>query len=235
MWRGQIEGLAPHARVVALDLPGFGDSPPPGDGKVQSVDAMATHVISVADALGFDRFVLAGMSMGGYVAFALLKKHRARVIGLALIDTRPDPDTAEGKRKRLDDADRVNANGTEFMLEPQLGRLLSTRTLSERPDLKNAVELMMRRSHKDGVASTMRGLAERRDSRAELGKIDVPTLVIVGADDVITPPPIARDMASHIPGAQLAVIQNAGHMTPFEQPAATNVALRALLRKVGAK
>jgi pimeloyl-ACP methyl ester carboxylesterase len=236
MYRGQIDGLSGHARVVALDLPGFGDSPSVADAsKTQTMDALATHVIAVADALGFDRFVLGGTSMGGYVAFAVLRKHRARVLGLALMDTRAEPDSPEGKKKRYDDAERVAHEGTGFMIEPQLGRLLSPRTVVERPDLKNAAELMMRRSAVDGVAATMRGLGERRDARAELAKIDVPTVVIVGSDDVITPPPVAKAMASAIPGAQLAIIPNAGHLAAFEQPTATNVALRTLLRKVGAK
>jgi pimeloyl-ACP methyl ester carboxylesterase len=93
---------------------------------------------------------------------------------------------------------------------------------------------MVRRASAAGVASAQRGLGERRDARPELAKIDVPTLVGVGADDVITPPEGARAMAQAIRGAQLAVIPNAGHLAPFEQPEATNVALRKLIRKVNA-
>jgi pimeloyl-ACP methyl ester carboxylesterase len=235
MWRGQIDGLAPNARVVALDLPGFGASAPAVDGsRAFTMDAMAEHVISVADALGFDRFILGGLSMGGYVALALLRRYRARVLGLALLDTRAEADAPETRRSRLEDAERALAEGTGFLIDPTVARLLSPRTVAERPDLRNGVELMVRRTSAAGVASAQRGIAERRDARAELAKIDVPALVVVGADDVITPPPGARAMAQAIRGAQLAVIPNAGHMSPFEQPEATNVALRKLIRKVNA-
>jgi len=235
MWRGQIDGLAPYARVVALDLPGFGASAPALDGaRAFTMDAMAEHVIAVADALGFDRFILGGLSMGGYVAFALLRKHRARVLGLALLDTRAEADAAEMKRARLEDAERVLAEGTSFYVDKMMPRLLAARTVAERPDLRNGLELMLRRATPAGVASGLRGLADRRDVRAELAKIDVPALVAVGTDDVVTPPEGARAMAQAIPGALLAVIPNAGHMAPFEQPEATNVALRKLIRKVNA-
>jgi pimeloyl-ACP methyl ester carboxylesterase len=235
MWRGQLDGLAAHARVVAVDLPGFGATPPAVDGaRALTMDALAEHVIDVADALGFDRFVLGGLSMGGYVAFALLRRHRARVLGLALMDTRAEPDSADARKGRLADAERVLQGGTGFYVDAALPRLLSPRTMAERPDLKNGLELMMRRASPAGVAAGLRGLADRRDARAELAKIDVPTMVIVGADDVVTPPAGARAMAQAIKGAQLAVVPDAGHMAPFEQPDATNVALRKLIRKVNA-
>ncbi len=235
MWRGQIDGLAAYARVVAIDLPGFGASEPAVEGtRAFTMDAMVDHVIATADALGFDRFILGGLSMGGYVAFALVRKHRARVLGLALCDTRAEADDADTRRVRLENAERVHTEGTGFLVEGMLPRLLAPRTIAERPDLTNRLELMMRRASPAGVAASLRGLAERKDARAELTKINVPTLVLVGADDVVTPPPVAHAMAQGIRGAQLAVISDAGHMAPFEQPDATNVALRKLIRKVNA-
>jgi pimeloyl-ACP methyl ester carboxylesterase len=235
MWRGQIDALAQHARVVALDLPGFGASGALADGgRAYTMDAMAEHVIAVADALGFDRFILGGLSMGGYVAFSILRKHRARVLGLALVDTRAEADTPDARRVRYEDAERVLAEGTGFLVDKMIPKLLAPRTIAERADLKNGVELMMRRAAPTAVAAGLRGLGDRRDVRAELAKIDVPTLVVVGAEDVITPPESARAMAQAIRGAQLAVIANAGHMAPWEQPEATNVALRKLIRKVNA-
>jgi pimeloyl-ACP methyl ester carboxylesterase len=236
MWRGQLDGLAQVARVVALDLPGFGGTPPAIDpSRALSMEALADHVVAVADGLGFERFVLGGLSMGGYVAFALARRHRKRLLGLALMDTRAEPDSPEAKKSRLEDAERVLADGIGFFAERMLKRLLAPRTLAERPDLVNAVELMMRRASLEGVASGLRGLADRRDARAELARLDVPTLVLVGADDALTPPALARDMAGRIPGAQLAVIPNAGHLAPFEQPDACNLALRRLVRRVAAR
>jgi pimeloyl-ACP methyl ester carboxylesterase len=236
MWRGQLDGLAGVARVVALDLPGFGATPPASDGtRAFTMEAMADHVVSVAESLGMDRFILAGLSMGGYVALALARRHKAHLLGLALIDSRAEPDNPDAKKSRIEDAERALAEGPGFLAARMLPRLVAPRTLAERPDLCNQLELMIRRCSPAGVAGAARGLADRRDARADLAKIDVPTLVVVGTDDVITPPALARDMAQRIPGAQLAVIPNAGHMAPFEQPEATNVALRRLVRKVAGR
>jgi 3-oxoadipate enol-lactonase len=236
MWRGQLDGLAAHARVVAIDLPGFGATPPALSGqRALTMDAMADHVVAVAESLGMDRFICAGLSMGGYVALALARRHRAHLMGLALLDTRAEPDSPEARKSRHEDADRVLAEGVGFLAQRQLPKLLAPRTLAERADLAAGAELMMRRSTPAGVASALRGLAERRDARPDCAKIDCPTLVVVGAEDVITPPPLARALAQAIPGAQLAVIPNAGHLAAYEQPEATNVALRKLIRKVGAR
>lgn len=235
LFRGQLDGLAGLGRIVAVDLPGFGATPALGDGQQPiSMEAYADLVVEVATGLGFDRFVLGGVSMGGYVALAALRKHRGRLLGLALIDTRAEADTTDTVRGRVIDADRVLAEGGEFLVERMLPKVLAERTTAERPDLVARVAAMMRRAQPAGIAAALRGMAGRADTTAEAAKLTVPTTVIVGADDTLTPPDAARRLAAAIPGAQLAVIPGAGHLAPVEQPDAVNVALRALLRRAAA-
>lgn len=244
MWRGQLDGLGTQARVVAVDLPGFGHTPPLSEGDatpvaatVATMDQYADNVIAVADALGFTRFVLAGLSMGGYVALAVARRYGARLAGLALCDTRADADTPAARQQRLADADRVLAGGHQghrFLIAPSLQRLVSPSTPTKRPEVIAHLTSMMERATPAGVAAALRGMAERRDARADLRQIAVPALVVVGADDVITPPEAARQLAAAIPGAELAVISEAGHMAPLEAPDAVNTALRRLLRRAAA-
>ncbi len=235
MWRGQLDGLSAIARVVAIDLPGFGDTPPANDGRAPfTMDAAADAVIAVADALGFARFVLGGLSMGGYVAFAILRRHAHRLLGLALCDTRAEADTPDTQRGRLADAERALAEGPGFLVEPSLERLLAAETFTLHPEIVKTVEVMMRRSTAAGVAGMLRGMAERPDARGLLRGIAVPTIVIAGAADVITPPDGAQKLAAAIPGAEFAVIPAAGHVAPLEAPDATNAALRRLIRRASA-
>ncbi|HKA89460.1 MAG TPA: alpha/beta fold hydrolase [Haliangiales bacterium] len=234
MWSGQLEGLAPHARVVAVDLSGFGTSPARPDDTPFTVEEMAEQVLALADALGFDRFVAGGLSMGGYVVFALLRLAPERIAGVLLCDTRAEPDAPETRKQRLADAEKVLAQGTGFLVERSVRGLLSADTQVRRRDLAVAVEVMVRRASAAGVAQTLRGLAERPDARPELRDIAVPTLVVVGADDSVTPPASCQAMAALIPGAELAVIAGAGHVAPFEAVEPTNVLVRKLLRRVDA-
>jgi pimeloyl-ACP methyl ester carboxylesterase len=235
MWRRQLTGLGDLARVVAIDLPGFGQSAPVGDGhQAIPMAELGEQVIGVANALGFDRFVLGGLSMGGYVAQAMLARHRGRLAGLALMDTRLEADTVDIVRGRLADADRVLVEGQSFLAERMLPGLLTARTHEERPDLVEEVRRMILEASREGLAATLRGMAGRGEHAAELAKLTVPTTVIVGAEDELTPPEVARRLAQTIPGSQLAVVPGAGHLASLEQADAVNVALRALLRRAAA-
>jgi pimeloyl-ACP methyl ester carboxylesterase len=232
MWRGQIDGLGSIARVVALDLPGFGATAPASDGhRPTTMDEYADCVVALADALGFTRFVAAGLSMGGYVALELVRRHPHRLSGLILADTRAEPDPPEGQKGRHHDADRVLNEGLSFLVERMVKGLLAPETVARRRDIVNGVEAMIHRSSWHGVAAALRGMAARRDARQWITRIDVPTLVVVGAEDAITPPRGAQAMAQAIPNAELAVIPGAGHLAPLESPDAVNTAFRKLLRR----
>jgi pimeloyl-ACP methyl ester carboxylesterase len=234
MWDGQLAGLSELARVVSLDLSGFGDTPPrTGDSDAPfRMEEMADEVLALADALGFHRFVAGGLSMGGYVVLAMHRRAPDRISGMLLCDTRAEPDTPEARKQRLIDADHVLAHGTGILVEKHLRLLLAPETLARRRDLAVAKEVMIRRATPLGVAAALRGMAERPDARPQLRTIGVPTLVVVGAEDAIIPPATHQAMAAQIPDAELAVIPGAGHLSPFEASEPVNVALRKLLRRV---
>jgi pimeloyl-ACP methyl ester carboxylesterase len=231
MWRGQLAGLGARARVVAPDLPGAGHSPVPGV-DVLTIEAIADAVVGLCDALGFQRFVLAGLSMGGYVALDVARRHAGRLAGLVLMDTRAEPDTEEQKQERQVSADRLLAEGSGFFIEKSLSKWLSKDTLEKRPDVVHAVTQMARTASHAGMAATLRGLGARRDARPELAAIGVPTLVLCGDEDAITPPDGMRALAAAIAGATFTLVPG-GHFAPFEHPAEVNAALVRFLGQLG--
>lgn len=219
MWSPLLDRLGGVARVVAPDLPGFGGSPPMSDGTVAvTMDDYASHVLAVADALGFPRFVLAGLSMGGYIALALARRHASRLAGLVLLDTRAEPDDDAGRQGRLRSAQAVLGGGLATLAAETPAKLLGKSTMARNPAVVEDVRRMIERASPAGVAGALLGMAARPDARAHLGAISVPTLVVVGAEDSVTPASAARTMASAIPAAELAVVPAAGHLAPLEAP-----------------
>jgi 3-oxoadipate enol-lactonase len=234
MWDGQLAGLSDLARVVSLDLSGFGETPArPGEAPF-TMEEMADEVLALADALGFHQFVAGGLSMGGYVVLAMHRRAPDRISGMLLCDTRAEPDTPEARKERLILADKVLAGGTGILVEKQVRMLLSPDTLARRRDLAVATEVMIRRASPSGVAAALRGMAERPDARPQLPTIGVPTLVVAGAEDAIVPLATHQAMAAQIPDAELAIIPGAGHLSPFESPEPVNAAVRELIRRVTA-
>lgn len=229
MWRPQIDALASaQLRVVAPDLPGFGRTP----GAMTSVDACADAISDLVDEIGARRVVLGGFSMGGYVAFAFVRRHATRLRGLILIDTKAEPDSDEGKRGRYAMAERAKAEGKGIVIDAMMPRLVSDSTFNGRPDVVRQVLDVESGVTLDGIVGALSAIAERPSSVAELPRIAVPALIVVGREDVITPVADAETMAAAIPGAKLVVIPDAGHMTPLEQPEAVNAAIRDWLATI---
>lgn len=229
MWRAQIDALASDAlRVVAPDLPGCGRTP----GALASVDGAADAIADLIDEIGARRVVLAGFSMGGYVAFAFVRKYAARLRGLILIDTKAEADSEDGKAGRYALAARARAEGKSIVIDAMLPRLVSDATFNGRPEIVQRVNAIQADVTLDGITGALAAIAERPSSIADLPRIAVPALVIVGREDVITPVADAETMASAISGAQLVVIPDAGHLTPVEQPPAVNNAIRGWLATI---
>lgn len=228
MWEPQLAGLSDRCRVLAPDLLGFGGSDAPADASAYSVERWADGVAALLDHLGFAQVVLGGLSMGGYVAFAFLRRHRRRVTGLVLADTRAGPDTPEIAQRRTDQAARVAAEGPAALVDTLLEGLLGEHTRAERPAVVEATRRLMD-NPATGVIGALEAMKRRPDSTPELASIDVPTLVAVGADDVLSPPDVARELAGAIPGATLAVLPDAGHLSSFEAPDAFNRAVISLM------
>ncbi len=228
MWQPQLEGLSGGCRLVAPDLLGFGGSDAPDDPAAYSVERWADGVAALLDHLGLDRVVLAGLSMGGYVAFAFLRRHRGRLAGLVLADTRPGPDTTEVASRRSAQAAQVAAEGTARLIDTLLEGLLGEHTRAERPEVVEAARALMD-NPASGFIGALDAMKRRPDSTSDLASIDVPTLVVVGEEDGASPPEVARKMAEAIPGATLAVIPGAGHLSSLEVPEAFNREVAALV------
>jgi len=228
MWESQLAGLTREARVIAPDLRGFGHSSAT-DGTV-TMEQMADDLAGLADAMELpERFVLGGLSMGGYVALAFWRKYASRVAGLILCDTRAAADSPEAAAARHETADRVLREGPAFLVNAMTPKLFAPSTPQRQPELVEAVQDVILQNDRRGLAAALRGMAARPDSTGLLAEIACPTLILVGQEDVITPVAEMRTMADAIPGARLVEIPRAGHLAPLENSAAANAAIRAFL------
>ena len=219
LWAPQLGGLMARARCIAPDLRGFGESEVRGP---YSMDQYADDVIAMLDALQIDRAVIAGLSMGGYIAFSIWRRHRERVRALILADTRAGADSEEAKAKRRDMIALARARGSGAIADAQAGGMVGHTTRDRQPDIADAIHHMLTVAPVDGVIGALEAMIARPDSTPLLDTIDVPTLIIVGEEDVLTPPAEARAMHARIAGSRLEILDHAGHVSNFERPAAFN-------------
>jgi 3-oxoadipate enol-lactonase len=217
MWRPQLDAPPEGWRIIAPDLRGFGRSPVI-EGNGFSMDAAAADVAALLQRLGIARAVVCGLSMGGYVAFAMLRNHPSLVRGLVLCDTRAAADTDEVRRGRQQSIAQIGAEGTAHFNETMLGKLLSPFTQERRPEVVEEVRAMMAEARPESVIAALHGLASRPDSTPMLRSTVIPTRVIVGEDDEITPPREAQIVARGIPGARLEIVPDAAHLPNLENP-----------------
>lgn len=220
MWEDQIKALLSenHFRFVAPDWRGFGESDIASE--VSTMEMFADDLAGLMDSLGIDAAILCGLSMGGYAAFAFLRKYPQRVHGLILADTRPGADTPEAQANRENVARLAESQGTGAIADLQLPRLISDYTRQHFPEVELRIRQMIDAATTQGIAAASRGMALRTDSTDLLNSIACPTLVLVGEQDALTPPELAQDYAARIPGAQFVVIPYAGHLSNLEQPQA---------------
>ena len=219
LWVGQLGGLATYARVLAPDLRGFGGSTvrPP-----YTIDQYADDLIAFLDTLGLASAVVCGLSMGGYVAFSMLRRHRDRVRGLVLADTRATADTDEARESRRRLIAMIEQEGMSALAERQLRTMVGSSTLERQPELVETVRRMLASTPAEGAIGALRAIADRPDSTPMLSSIDVPTLVVGGAEDGITPPAVLRALAAEIRTSRLEILEQAGHLSPLERSAAFN-------------
>src|SRR5215204_3995679 len=223
MWREQSQALSSTCRVVAPDLRGQGETSL--GGVDVTMGEMAEDVASLLDALKVERAVLGGLSMGGYVAFEFFRRFPERVRALVLADTRPQADTDEARHAREGNAQRVLRGGMASLVDSMLPKLLSAATRESKPDVVERVRTMMLGIVPEGAAAALRAMGVRRDQTDLLPSIDVPTLIVVGGEDTITPPSDAEAMCEKIKGARLVRIEGAAHLSNVERPEEFNRAL----------
>lgn len=229
MWEPQIQALADDCHMLAIDMRGFGASQLT-DG-VFTLDDLADDVHAVLQTLGHDQVVLGGLSMGGYVAFAYMRRYPTTVRGLILADTKPGVDTPEGLAKRQAIIAEVDARGTRALAREFPKSVVSPATAETQPQLMEQLRVWIEDTAPPTVAGAQRAMAGRADATPLLGEIRVPTLVIVGEQDPSTPPAEAEAMAQAIHGARLVRIPGAGHFSNLEQPDAFNAAVREFMHQ----
>jgi pimeloyl-ACP methyl ester carboxylesterase len=231
MWAPQVEALAGTYQLIVPDLRGFGAA---GEQAVEEagMDLLADDVARLLDDRGLDRVVLGGLSMGGYVALAFVRRHADRLGGLLLLGAKAGADSEQARGDRLAMAERVLAEGADFLPEAMLPRLLGKTTLGERPELVERVTVLIREQDPRAVAGAQRGMAARPDASDVLETIAVPTLVVTGEEDAVIGPEVGRELAAAIPGARFLLVERAGHLCNLEQPDVVNEALLDFLAPI---
>ncbi len=221
MWNAQLEAFSDRFRVIVPDLRGFGASDAT-DG-VTTMEQLADDVAGLLRALSISTpVVLAGLSMGGYVAWQFWRRHPALLRGLLLCNTRALADAPEIARGRLQTAETVLSQGPQVMAEPMLRRLFAPETWRKSPERVEEMRRVIHQAAPRGVAAALRGMAERPDVTDWLPRIKVPALLVGGEHDGISPPDEMRAIAARMPNAQYREVPGAGHMAPYERPAEFN-------------
>lgn len=226
VWAPQLASPAPGFRYLAPDLPGFGESVQLPD---PSLDTWADWIATLLDTLSIDRAVIAGLSMGGYLAFAFWRRHPERVLALVLADTRAGADSDEARAKRRETQSLVLAEGSGAIADLMIPGMAGKTTRAERPAAVATIHAVMRRASVAGIVDGLQALMDRDDSTPTLATIAVPTLVICGEEDVLTPVADSRLIAAGIAGSRLALIPGAGHVSNIAAPEAFNALLSDFL------
>lgn len=225
MWEPQLEALHHRWRVVAPDLAAEAADPP-------TMDALAEAVARGIEDLDLPPVVLGGLSMGGYVAFAVLRRHRRLVRAVVLADTRPGPDPPGVRDRRTRQQAQVAAEGPSPLFEAMLETLPGAYTREHRPDVLSRIRRVMEGVSPERIVASLEAMKHRPDSTPDLAGIDLPALVIVGEDDAVSPPEVGEQLRDLLPDARLVVIPRAGHLSSMEDPAAFNAALVAFLEEL---
>ncbi|MDX6287008.1 MAG: hypothetical protein QOG53_2493 [Frankiales bacterium] len=231
MWQSQREGLSDVCRVITPDLRGFGGTPLGSD--APSLDVSADDVARMLDALDLNSAVIGGLSMGGYVAMALLRRHGDRVRALVLADTKAaaDAEPARENRERMAELLTDDPDST-VLLDEVLPKLVGTTTLEKRALIFGRVKALVQGAPSAAAAWAQRAMAARPDSFETLRAFSGPALVIAGEEDALSSPEDAQAMADALPNGHLVSIPESGHLTAVEIPEAFNTAVREFVATV---
>ncbi len=232
LWTHQVAALSLNAQCIAPDLRGFGESIVRGP---WSMDRYADDVRELLDYLGIERAVIAGLSMGGYIALACWRRFPERVQALALLDTQASADDDAGRARRDAMILRARSEGGTAVADALLPGMIGQSTRAQRPDVEARMQSMLRAASVDGIVGALQALRDRPDASDTVRTIHVPTLVVVGDEDVLTPPAKAEALIALLPSAtrrRYDVIAGAGHVSCVERPAAVNCVLSEFLEVV---
>ncbi len=230
-WEHQLSGLGDDIWVVAPDMPGFGKSAALTPPTTAHVDQYAKALADWAEDEGIAQLMLAGHSMGGYVAFAFARKYPELLCGLILVATRPGADSEAGKEGRYKTAAAVEEKGAVAAADAMLPKLFAPAAYEQKQQLVESVRSMILRQSEEGIVGALYAMASRPDSTPDLARIEVPTLIITGAQDAIIPAAEAPGMVEQIKGSYAVDIPNTGHLPMLEDPAKFNEAVREFMAR----
>ena len=229
MWRRQLDRVPDGWRFVAPDLRGFG--PAAADEHPLTMDDYAGDVLGVMDAATIETAVIGGLSMGGYVTFALFRRAPDRFAGVVLADTKAQADTEAGLAARRALLETLRTGGVSAVADSMMTKVVGETTRRENPQVMTCVRQLMEANKPEAVAAAVHALMGRPDSTPDLGRIRCPALVIVGEEDTVTPPADAELLARTIPATELAALPRAGHLSNLEVPEDFSGALTRFLSR----
>ncbi len=232
MWMPQLSSVPDGWRFIAPDLPGYGETDPllPRAGTPTGIDEYAADVIDLMDALHIDSAVIGGISMGGYVAFAIHRRAPTYFLGMVLANTKAPGDSPEGRAGRARMIELVSAEGASGVARQMLPKLVGADTARERPDVVKRIDALILAARPEAIVSALHAMMGRPDSTGDLVRIACPTLVVTGEQDALIPTEESYALQRKILSAQIEVLPGAGHLSNMEQPEAFNRTLIRFLR-----
>jgi pimeloyl-ACP methyl ester carboxylesterase len=230
MWEPQMRAIPKGWRLITPDLRGFGGTTE-GDSSIGalSMEDYAADIVDLLTELGIARVTVGGCSMGGYAAFALVAGHPELVDALILSDTRAGADSPEGRANRRNMLAIVDREGPQGVARDMMNKLIGPSTRETDPSIEATVRRLIKQQSPVAIRSAILRMMHRPDQTALLPSIAVPTLIVVGEDDELTPVAESEKMAAAIKGSTLVKVPKAGHLPNLEQPAAFNAALCSFL------
>jgi pimeloyl-ACP methyl ester carboxylesterase len=229
IWEAQLEALSDRYRVIVPDLRGFGQT---RSADSFTMDSLAGDLHALLSELGALPCVLGGLSMGGYVALAYAGKYQADLRGLMLIDTRAEADAPAGRENRNKMIELARQQGARAVAGEMFPKLICARTVQQHPEIAHKLRQIMESQSPATIELALTAMRDRQDRMADLPAITIPTLVLVGEEDEITTPTMAKNMHKSIINSILVPVPAAGHMSPMEQPDDVILAIRRFLEGI---
>jgi pimeloyl-ACP methyl ester carboxylesterase len=230
MWSFIATSLSAQCRLILPDLRGFGNTP--WQGSDFTLDEMADDVVFLLDTLGLKTAILGGLSMGGYVTLSLMDRYPHRCQAVVLMDTHPRSDTDQVRKNRERTAHIALHRGLAPLMEEMVPSQLCRETLNAQPDLVAFVKRLFSDTSPQAFAQAQKAMGGRPDRSQSLQRFDRPSLILVGEQDVLTPPAVAQEMASQLRGSSLHLVERAGHLPPLENPISVINALLPFIRSL---
>jgi 3-oxoadipate enol-lactonase len=229
MWCNHMEALSENYYCIAYDVRGLGESYV-GDGQY-TMEFFVDDLYSIMHEMSLKNPIVCGMSMGGYIALRAVERDQSRFKALILMDTKSQADNDEGKIKRAAAINEINTNGLNNFLEGFITNCFSSATIKNNPEKFECVLERAKKQDPLGVKGCLLAMISRTDTTAYLEKIEIPTLLMVGEKDTLTPPQVMKDMAAQIDESEFAPIPHAGHMAPVENPGVVNNIIASFLER----